>query len=76
MSLSPAPIDVPAAIWTRMPDEYRIKGTVPAWGAANKPGKEIDCFLEGPSFDRGGNLYVVDIPYGRISRPKTCCLSP
>ena len=25
-------------------------------------------FLEGPSFDRAGNLYVVDIPYGRIFR--------
>lgn len=22
------------------------------------------CFLEGPSFDRDGNLYVVDIPFG------------
>jgi gluconolactonase len=26
------------------------------------------CFLEGPSFDRDGNLYVVDIPFGRIFR--------
>ena len=25
-----------------------------------------DCFLEGPSFDRDGNLYVTNIPYGRI----------
>ena len=25
-----------------------------------------DCFLEGPSFDRDGNLFVVDIPFGRI----------
>ena len=24
--------------------------------------------LEGPSFDRAGNLYVVDIPNGRVSR--------
>ncbi|MDH3469191.1 MAG: SMP-30/gluconolactonase/LRE family protein [Gammaproteobacteria bacterium] len=28
----------------------------------------IDSFLEGPSFDREGNLYLVDIPYGRIFR--------
>lgn len=27
-----------------------------------------DSFLEGPSFDRAGNLYVVDIPYGRVFR--------
>jgi gluconolactonase len=26
------------------------------------------CFLEGPAFDRAGNLYVTDIPYGRIFR--------
>jgi gluconolactonase len=26
------------------------------------------CFLEGPSFDRAGNLYVVDIRFGRILR--------
>ena len=51
-----------------MPDEFRIKGRVPAWGAANRPGQEIDGFLEGPSFDREGNLYVTDIPYGRIFR--------
>jgi len=24
--------------------------------------------LEGPAFDREGNLYMVDIPYGRILR--------
>ena len=28
----------------------------------------IDSFLEGPSFDRAGNLYCVDIPYGRVFR--------
>ncbi|GAA4335731.1 SMP-30/gluconolactonase/LRE family protein [Pigmentiphaga soli] len=32
-----------------------------------KPGQPR-CFLEGPSFDRVGNLYVVDIRYGRILR--------
>src|SRR3546814_11694710 len=28
----------------------------------------MHSFLEGPSFDREGNLYLVDIPYGRILR--------
>ncbi|WP_369334447.1 SMP-30/gluconolactonase/LRE family protein, partial [Stenotrophomonas maltophilia] len=36
------------------------------WSAANKPGQAIDSFLEGPSFDRDGNLYLTDIPFGRI----------
>ena len=28
----------------------------------------LDSFLEGPSFDRAGNLYLCDIPWGRIFR--------
>ncbi len=32
------------------------------------PGRVLDSFLEGPSFDRTGNLYASDIPYGRIFR--------
>ena len=28
----------------------------------------MDSFLEGPSFDRKGNLYCVDIPFGRVFR--------
>jgi gluconolactonase len=31
-------------------------------------GQEVDSFLEGPSFDRTGNLYFVDIPFGRVFR--------
>ena len=31
-------------------------------------GAPTDCFLEGPSFDRDGNLFVCDIPFGRIFR--------
>jgi gluconolactonase len=31
-------------------------------------GAPTDCFLEGPSFDRAGNLYVVDVAWGRIFR--------
>ena len=37
-------------------------------GDANQGGRGIDSFLEGPSFDRQGRLYVTDIPYGRIFR--------
>ena len=36
--------------------------------AAGGGGVPAGSFLEGPSFDRAGNLYVVDIPYGRIFR--------
>src|SRR5215204_7148579 len=54
-------------VLTRLPDSFRKKRRAP-WTDANKPGHEIDSFLEGPSFDRAGNLYVTDIPFGRVFR--------
>jgi len=68
MSLFAPPEEIAATVWTRMPDEFRIRGTRPGWARANKPGQEVDGFLEGPSFDREGSLWVTDIPYGRIFR--------
>jgi gluconolactonase len=62
-----APPVIEARVLTRLPDAFRKVGRT-AWCDANKPGHEIDSFLEGPSFDRAGNLYVTDIPYGRIFR--------
>jgi gluconolactonase len=38
------------------------------WADPNRLGQEVDSFLEGPSFDREGNLYFVDIPFGRVFR--------
>ena len=38
------------------------------WADANRPGAPTDCFIEGPSFDADGNLFIVDIPFGRIFR--------
>lgn len=66
MSLYPQPKDIHAELWTRIPDDFRKNNMVPEWARANKPGQQIDSFLEGPSFDTMGNLWVVDIPYGRI----------
>lgn len=68
MSLYPPPADLDADVWTSLPDEYRNTGAIPDWATANKPGQTADSFLEGPSFDRDGRLYVTDIPYGRIFR--------
>ena len=58
---------IEARVLTRVPEGFRKVGRT-AWCDANKPGHEIDSFLEGPCFDRAGNLYVTDIPYGRIFR--------
>ena len=62
-----APHVIQARVLTRLPDEFRKRARTD-WCDANKPGHEIDSFLEGPSFDRDGGLYVVDIPFGRIFR--------
>jgi gluconolactonase len=61
------PPAVATEVFARLPDRFRNMRPRP-WTDANKAGRPVDCFLEGPSFDRGGNLYVVDIPYGRVFR--------
>jgi gluconolactonase len=66
LSFTPPQV-IEARVLTRLPDSFRRKRRS-AWCDANKPGHEVDSFLEGPSFDRAGNLYVTDIPYGRIFR--------
>jgi gluconolactonase len=56
-----------AEVYTSMPAKFRKKGRT-AWSDPNRQGAEVECFLEGPSFDRDGNLWIVDIPFGRIFR--------
>ena len=60
-----APKVVDTNIWSSMPDHLRLSKDND-WARLNKPGQVIDCFLEGPVFDSNGNLYITDIPYGRI----------
>jgi gluconolactonase len=55
-------------VFTRMPDRFRRPQQGSSWGDANRPGLPTDSFLEGPVFDGAGNLYVTDIPFGRIFR--------
>jgi gluconolactonase len=62
----PPPQEIRAEIFATLPDEYRRRNEVAPWAAARRGGKPIHSFLEGPSFDRAGNLYVTDIPFGRI----------
>ena len=67
MSYFAPPPQMRAEPFTRLPDRFR-KPRRTAWADANRGGHEIDSFLEGPTFDRGGLLYVADIPYGRVFR--------
>jgi gluconolactonase len=55
-------------VFTRMPEPWRRTGQRSAWADANRGGAPVGSFLEGPVFDAAGNLYVTDIPWGRIFR--------
>ena len=59
---------IEADVFAPVPAKLSRKGKPSSWIDANHPGAALDCFLEGPAFDRDGNLYMVDIPYGRILR--------
>lgn len=67
MSFFPPPPSHDTHVFTRLPDRYR-RHDKSAWAKANRPHSAVDSFLEGPSFDRLGRLYVTDIPFGRIFR--------
>lgn len=54
-------------LFTSLPPRYR-QPRRSVWGDANQGGRESDSFLEGPVFDEAGNLYVTDIPFGRVFR--------
>lgn len=58
---------IKAEVFTSMPAKFRKKGRT-RWSDPNRQHAEVECFLEGPAFDRHGNLYIVDIPFGRIFR--------
>lgn len=68
MSLYPPPKDVATEVWTRIPETFQRAGHRSDWVDANKFGHDPHSFIEGPSFDRDGNLWIVDIPFGRIFR--------
>ena len=68
MYLDTPPKLIHAEIFSAMPETFRRKRVRTDWADANRPGSTVDCFIEGPSFDAEGNLYIVDIPFGRIFR--------
>jgi len=68
MYLDRPPLVIETNVFSAMPDRLRHKGVRSSWADANRPGLATDCFIEGPSFDADGNLYFVDIPFGRIFR--------
>ncbi|KAG5758400.1 hypothetical protein H9Q72_013461 [Fusarium xylarioides] len=65
MNFYPAPPVIKAEIYLRIPDDKRCLGQESEW-RGGFAGSFQHIFLEGPVVDSAGNLYVVDIPYGRV----------
>lgn len=63
-----APKTIETSIFARLPEKYHQTGRQTEWLKLQRRGESLHSFLEGPSFDRDGNLYVVDVPFGRIFR--------
>lgn len=64
----PVPVVIDAEIFAELPGALRRPGVPSYWAERNRRGQAVDSFLEGPSFDRAGNLHFVDIPFGRVFR--------
>ena len=68
MFLLNSPAVRPLALFSAMPDKFRQTGVRSHWADVNQGGRLADSFLEGPVFDTQGNLFVTDIPFGRVFR--------
>jgi len=67
---APPPV-IKTSLFARLPDELRTADADHPWVAAQPAGAPPHSLLEGPSFDREGNLYCVDLLNGRILRVST-----
>src|SRR4029453_15230313 len=68
MWLAHAPEVRDTEVHCKMPTHLRKTNVRSVWADANRGGRPVDSFLEGPVVDERGNLYVTDIPFGRIFR--------
>lgn len=64
------PQPIKTEIVAAVPEKYARQGSSPGRIATRyaRPQVGVDFYLEGPAFDRTGNLYFVDVPHGRIFR--------
>ena len=63
-----APLSLTTETAFELPGYLHESGAHNSWVVANLHGRDVHSFLEGPCFDAQGNLWVVDIPFGRIFR--------
>ncbi len=62
----PEPRLIETRIHAVLPDELRITDRSSGFVRELFRGRPVGSFLEGPAFDGAGNLYMVDIAFGRI----------
>ena len=60
-----SPIRLQALVHAVLPERWTEPKTS-AWADVNAGCRTFGAFLEGPCFDENGNLFMVDIPFGRI----------
>lgn len=60
-----------ATEFTSLPSHLRHKGEPSAWARMTRPGQAMHSFLEGAFFDEHRNLWLSDVPYGRVFRIST-----
>lgn len=64
------PPSTTASVFASLPDQLRFNGEPSEWRDGQPGEQPTHSLLEGPAFDREGNLWCVDIAYGRIFRVK------
>lgn len=62
------PLLLTAQLFTALPDVLHHKGEPSAWAKMTRPGQDMHSFLEGTFFDTARNLWLSDVPYGRVFR--------
>lgn len=61
-----APPAIEATVFATIPEKFRKRGVRSEWVDIQFHGVETPTFLEGPEFDHDGNLWITDIPWGRL----------
>ncbi|RPE66521.1 gluconolactonase [Pacificibacter maritimus] len=59
-------IQLTATLWTELPDALHHTGEPSPWAKMTRPGLQMHSFLEAAFFDADNNLWLSDVPYGRV----------
>ncbi|OWY08859.1 gluconolactonase [Thioclava sp. F34-6] len=62
------PVEIETTVFAEFPERFQETNRASEWVRVMRHGTPTPSFLEGPAFDRDGNLYFVNIPYGQIYR--------